>query len=250
MRFTRSQAVFHTQRHLERTTSPRMQMGLIVTLTGLSGLLWSFTLLQAGVESMVWRYPLALAGAYLVFLFMLWLWLRTNGEDYADVPDLTNLEPNGNGRTTADPVHSSGGEFGGGGASGSFSDSSLGATPDVGALPSFSDATSSVAEADELAIPLVAVLLVIGLALASLYVVYMAPMLFAELLFDGLLSYTLYRRWRSADSQHWLTTAVQRTLLPFGMTAVFLVLVSVTMSVYAPEAHTLGQVIHHAKNQP
>jgi hypothetical protein len=44
-------------------------------------------------------------------------------------------------------------------------------------------------DADELAIPLIALVLAIGLALASLYVVYMAPVLFAERLFDGVLSY-------------------------------------------------------------
>src|SRR6185436_19469789 len=99
---------------------------------------------------------------------------------------------------------------------------------------------------DELAIPIIAIVLAIGLALASLYVVYVAPMLFAELLFDGVLSYTLYRRLRKADSSHWIITAMSRTAVPFALTAFFLFAVGAAMAVYAPGAHSLGEVVHHA----
>lgn len=42
--------------------------------------------------------------------------------------------------------------------------------------------------------PLVAIALAVGLALASLYVVCIAPMLFAAVLVDGALSHALFRR--------------------------------------------------------
>ena len=97
-----------------------------------------------------------------------------------------------------------------------------------------------------MAIPLLAIGLAIGLAFASLYVVYLAPALFAELLFDGVLSYTLYRRLRNTDSSHWLSTAFRRTVLPFALTAVFVALVGAGLAAYAPGAQTLGQALHAA----
>ncbi|TCO96867.1 hypothetical protein EV684_1284 [Rubrivivax gelatinosus] len=46
-------------------------MALLVALTGGFGLLASFTLLRLGLDSMALRYPLALAFAYLFFLFLI-----------------------------------------------------------------------------------------------------------------------------------------------------------------------------------
>ncbi len=245
VRFTRSHIVVRLSRGLERDSFPRLQMGFIVFFTGAAGLLCSFLLLRAGVESMALRYPLALAGAYIFFLFLLWLWLRAKASDWIDSLDPTDAV-SGTGPSSAPQSFSSGGggDFAGGGASGSFDGP---------------DSTSSVADSvplpevaagpGEFAIPILAVVLAIGLAVASLYVVYIAPELFAELLFDGALSYTLYRRLSAANRSHWLGTAVRRTLVPFGLTAVFLVAVGAAMADYAPEARSIGQAIHHSSNR-
>lgn len=221
-------------------------MTLIVALTGATGLLASFILLRAGVDSMMVRYPLALVFAYLIFLLLLWLWLRTKPEDYLDVPDLSGLPGRGSGDVSI-PFRGGGGDFGGGGASGSFD-----GPADAGvSIPSssISDAAGSIVDADEVAIPIVAVALAIGFAVASLYVIYIAPILFAELMVDGALSYALYRHLRSEDSPHWLATACRRTVLPFGATAVFLAIVGAAMSAYAPGARSVGEVMHHTPAQ-
>ena len=73
----------------------------------------------------------------------------------------------------------------------------------------------------------------------------LAPGLFAEILFDGALSYTLYRRLRRRDSPHRLSTAFGQTAWPFGITAVFLMLVGAAMAAYAPGAHSIGEVAHY-----
>jgi len=253
-RLTRSLVVLRLQRELEEGSWPRLQMSLIVALTGAAGLLFSFLLLRAGVEGMALRYPLALAGAYAVFLFLLWLWLRTQASDYGDVPDPTGLLPDpggGGGSCEASlPMQAGGGgDFGGGGASASFDGPGSGwaggeASPPSSSSSSIGDAVGSF-DAAELAIPLIAVALAVGLALASLYVVYVAPVLFAELLLDGALSYTLYRRLRAGDdSPHWFTTALRRTALPFALTAVFLAAVGWALSAYAPGARSLGEALH------
>lgn len=78
-------------------------------------------------------------------------------------------------------------------------------------------------------------------------VVYSAPLLFAELLVDGVLTVGLYRRLRGMESQHWLETAIKRTAWPFAITAVLVFASGWGMQKYAPEAHTIGQVMVHAK---
>lgn len=281
IRITRSLAIVRLQRQLERKSYPRLQMGFIVALTGAAGWLCSFLLLHTGIHSMALRYPLALGGAYVAFLFLLWVWLRTSASDYADLTDPTDLKPRDSGgplvwrrisasdyadlpdlmprdsgNTLPSMASGGGGDFGGGGASGSFGGATLKeavedapSTPEV--LSAVGDAAGSSFDADELAIPLIAIALAVGLALASLYVVYLAPALFAELLFDGVLSYTLYRRLRTADSQHWLGTAFRRTVLPFGLTAVFLMAVGAALGAFAPGAHSLSEALHYqAPNEP
>lgn len=234
----RRQLVQQLQQRLERHGWPRVQMSLLVALTGGAGLLASFLLLQAGLHILWLRYPLALGVAYLVFLALLWLWLRTRAEDYADAGvlfDDVNVAPGGGDASAL--ASGEGGDFAGGGASASFD-----APADASPLAEL----GSVGDADEFAIPLVVIALAIGLALSSLYVVYAAPALFAELLLDGALSATLYRRLRGLESSHWIETAVRRTALPFLLTAVFLGLSGAAMQWHAPQARSLGDVLHPA----
>ncbi len=220
-------------------------MILLVSLTGGFGLLSSFVLLHLGVDAMALRYPLALACAYVFFLFLIWLWLRSNAQDYLDAPDLTDLLP---GRSSGFAEFSGcGGDFGGGGASGSFDGPSAPTEgPGGSTLGAVKDAAEAVTDADEFTIPLVVIALAVGIAVASLYIVYIAPVLFAEVLLDGALSYVLLRRLRKQDRRHWIASAFRRTLWPFIGTAVFLMIVGAAMSAYAPGAHSLGQVMHHS----
>jgi hypothetical protein len=237
------------RRRLEEESFPRIQMTLIVALTGAMGLFASFLLLRAGLDSMVVRYPLSLAFAYLFFLFLLWLWLRTKPEDYLDVPDFSNASLTRGSVEMPLPIRGGGGEFGGGGASGSFDGPAFASSEASSPLPSIGDAVGSVGDADEIAIPIVAVALAVGLAAASLYVIYIAPVLFAEVMVDGALSYALYRRVRGENPQHWLATACRHTVFPFAATALFLALLGVAISVYAPGARSVGDVIRNAAAQ-
>lgn len=77
--------------------------------------------------------------------------------------------------------------------------------------------------------------------------VYSAPVLFAELLVDGVLSASLYRRLRGLETRHWLETAFRRTALPFALTAAIVSASGWGILLYAPEAHSIGDVISHSK---
>ena len=236
-------------------------MTLLVSLTGGAGLLASFVMLHAGVHSMALRYPLALTIAYAAFLLLLWLWLRTKADDWTDIPDAGLDLPIPTGRGAGSWTSGGGGNFGGGGASANFDapmplqalapGKSGSVSSDVGSgladgLGSIGDA----ADADELVIPLLVIALAVGLALSSFYVIYSAPTLFAELLLDGALSASLYKRLRGIERRHWVSTALRRTALPFVLTALLLAAVGWGLQTAAPGAHSVGEAIHHVSAAP
>ena len=231
---------------LERDGFPRLQMLLLVTLTGASGFVASYILLHAGFVEMWLRYLASFGVAYLTFLFLLWLWLRTRAEDYADLPDISGSPSSGSG-SSGTCYGGKGGDFGGGGASGSLDapSESFSVVGDSGS--SVGDALGSAAEAEEFAIPLIVLILLGAVLFSSLFMIYSAPILFAELLVDGVLSASLYRRLRGLETRHWLETALRRTAFPFALTAAIVSASGWGMALYAPEAHSIGDVISHSK---
>jgi len=214
----RRQEIDRARQRLERDGFPRLQMALLVALTGAAGFIASYALLHAGVQAM---------------------WLRTRAEDYVDIQDL----PLPSARDTAEPAFGGkGGGFDGGGASADVDHPGDG-TSLVG------DAAEAVAGADELAIPL-GIIVVLGLLLfSSLWVVAGAPLLFAELLVDGVLAASLYRRLRGLDTRHWLDTAIRRTCLPFAVSAALLAGAGWIMQQAVPDARSMGDVVLHLRSR-
>lgn len=231
---------------LERDSFPRLQMLLLVTLTGASGFVASYILLHAGFVEMWLRYLASFSVAYLMFLFLLWLWLRTQAENYADIPDISGSPSFGSGSSNA-YYSGKGGDFGGGGASSSFDIPSDNVSIMADPSSSVGEVLGTVAEAEEFAIPLAVLVLLGAMVFSSFFIIYSAPVLFAELLVDGVLSASLYRRLRGLETHHWLETALRRTALPFALTAAIASASGWTMTLYAPEAHSIGDVISHAK---
>lgn len=64
------EAYFHRQRF------PRLTLGLILTVTGATGFGVSYLLLHGGMDAMWLRYPLAVLGAYGLFLLLIRLWVE------------------------------------------------------------------------------------------------------------------------------------------------------------------------------
>lgn len=247
----RNRAVARMRARLEREHYPRLQMGWIVTLTGLAGLAASFIMLQAGLRAMGPRYFCAMVVAYAAFFLMLWLWLRTRGE----VPDLS-AGGGGGADSAAAPrlFEGAGGTFDGAGASGDYevmsgvADLADGASSAVGVGDVAGGVGEAAGAAGDAAAPL-AVLAVLALAagivFSSFFVIYSAPVLFAELLVDGALAAGLYRGLRGVDQRHWMESALRRTFVPFLLTTLFVTSVGWGMGRYAPEAHSIGEVLQH-----
>lgn len=244
--FHRHREIQKVRSDLERDSFPRLQMLLLVSLTGTSGFVASYILLHAGFVEMWLRYLAAFGVAYLMFLVLLWLWLRTRAEDYNNLPDMSG-SPTSDSGSSGTYFSGKGGDFGGGGAS-----SSIDAPPEHISVigdsgSSIGDALSTVAEAEEFAIAIVVLALAAAMIFSSLYMIYSAPTLFAELLVDGVLSMKLYRRLRGLEAQHWLETALRRTALPFALTAVVVSASGWAMALYAPNAHSIADVISYSK---
>lgn len=241
-RLTRHQEVQRVRRQLETFSFPRLQMLMLVTLTGMAGFIASALLLSGGMLIMWSRYLAALGIAYLVFLGLLWIWLRWRPDDWYDAPDAINAlptPPHSHAHTNEVGAHD--GHFGGGGASGSFDT----VAPDDAPGEVVGEALSAAAQAEEFAIPLVVVIFLVSLLLSSLFLVWSAPTLFAELLVDGVLSASLYRRLRGLQPQNWIMTAIRRTAWPFATTALIVAALGWGMAIYAPGAHSIGEVIAH-----
>ncbi len=250
-RQARAQAVERTRRLLLRQGWPRLQMALILLLTGCAGFLVSFVLLRAGLTQMWLRYPVAILTAYAVFLLLLRVWLslqrprESRSSVEADVSnvgfDLVNAT--GSGRGHAAPTFGGGGDFGGGGAGGSWAQS-LGGSSSGGQSGVLGDLDLDFGDEGCGVIVAVIALLaaIIGGLLITLYVVYAAPALLAEILVDGLLVSGLYKSLKDVEQRHWLRTAVSKTLLPMLLVLILFILAGYVMQRAVPEAHSVGDI--------
>ena len=239
----RSKKIAQLRHKLNHDGYPRLQMMLLVAITGVAGFVASFLLLHGGVTLMWLRYLIAFVIGYVVFLGLLWLWLRTTASDYVDVPDFIPTGSISNGSPA--PMVGRGGSFDGGGASGHFESPATAYAPvdlPAGDGKEWSE-VANIADADEFAVPLIALACVLGLALSSLWIVYTAPLLFAELLVDGALAASLYKRLKGLETNHWLETAISRTVIPFLLTAALFVCAGAAIQHYAPDVLTLGQAL-------
>jgi hypothetical protein len=241
---TRAVAVERMRARLLRQGFPRIQMFILVSLTGLAGFGASAAMLLAGIDTMALRYVLAMGVAYIVFLLLLWVWLRTSAADYLDPAVQVGSGNDGPAGRSVDGE----GDFVGGG--GSFDGGGASAHVDFGPKSSGIEAIAEkpfevIGQAEEGAIPLAIVLIAIGIALSSVFVIWSAPLLFAEILVDALLAAGLYRRLRTLNPQHWMLAALRRTMLPFILTTLTVAGAGWGMQAYAPEARSLGEVLAH-----
>ncbi|HEX8564627.1 MAG TPA: hypothetical protein VF648_03090 [Pyrinomonadaceae bacterium] len=221
-------------------TLPRFQMSLILLLTGFVGFLSSFLLLHSGISQMWLRYPLAILSAYIAFLLLLRLWLAVQRyQGNFDLPIDGSFS--GTSSTSGDFSFGGGGDFAGGGAGGSWGNSVSTSHSDSGGSPIF-DGISFDFDLEELGLLILAIVALLGGIVASLYVVYIAPVLLAEILVDGFLLRGLYKRAEHIERMHWLKTAVRKTLLPALLCVLFFGIAGGALQAIAPEAKSIGEV--------
>lgn len=205
-----------------RMAVPRVQMMLLLAAAGGAGFLTSYGLLQLGLDLMALRYPLAVGVAYLVFflLLRLWLTLQSDPDESLDGLDLAvdvadaGLDAMSFGSSTPMPV----------------------------AKPSGPSLDVGIPDLDE-GIFLVVIAAVAAVVLGAVfYVIYLAPLLLAEVLVDGVLLVAFYKRLKRPEPEHWALCAVRRTWIPAIIVAVTFFFAGVIFQSLAPDARSIGGV--------
>lgn len=244
------------KQRLERTGWPRFQMTLIVVLTGTVWFLSGYLMLRAGLRVIYIRYAAALGCAYVAFVLLIWFWLwrercalsrPSDGKAVrtsASSPSSPGPERNGHGpglehvADAADLVD----------LMSAAVDAGRGSTESVAAESASSGAEGLAAGAadGEGCIIVVVGAVALSALIAAGYIVYISPILFAEVLLDGALSVGLRRRIGRIEERHWLESAVAQTWIPFAIVLVLLVVAGAMMHRYAPEAATLGEVLGYS----
>ena len=203
---------------------PRLTLGLLVTVAGFVGFLFSHFLLHHGFEKMWQRYPLAVMGGYLVFLIQLRLWVEIERTRYnpnevtvtTDLPvdkvEMTILDRFQNrDHSWIEWLDVTGLDFG----DGCF----------VGCL----------------------FLLVIGLvggAITTFVSFFIAgPGFLAEVFLDAVVVTMFYRHLKTAAREHWLGTAVKGTWRSVLLTAAALSVIGAGLDFFAPQSHSIGPAL-------
>jgi hypothetical protein len=216
----RARAARGMRRYFERRRWPRLSLGLVMVFTGLSGFGISYVLLRLGMDAMWQRYPLAVLGAYAVFLLLLRLWVEIERAtfDPEDPEVLAALEAGAREPTTKSTKK----------------DSWLDwlDIPDIGGVDSAEGCAVGILIAAALGLIVVMVTMVAG-----------APVLIGEVAMDVFLVSILYRRLKAAEREHWLAAAVRQTWMHVLAAAALLAIIGGCLDMLAPGADTLGEAI-------
>jgi hypothetical protein len=229
-------------------------MSLILVGVSFSGLIVSKLLLETGLRSMIIRYSIAVAISYFLFFGLIKLWLlylqrsskvvsSEKGSDISGFFDLTT-PPN----LSAGSIVSHGGEFGGAGASGDWSDSPLGSgiVPVSDAPQSGLVSKGSVLDDIDIGDGGI-VLIVLGVLLALIfgvgfYLVYAAPTILSETAVQVMLASSLVRTSKTMDNPDWVGSIFKATWVPFAIVMILSIAIAWISAHYCPGAAKLSDV--------
>lgn len=260
------------KRYLVQRFYTRFHMSLILASSGLAAMLTNWVLLHGGVHVMWMRYPIAVFMAYLTFLAGVWLWLRYVGmgqrsgvgEALVDNDDVPNVSLGGGGSVDLPAgLGKGGGQFAGGGASGSWAEGNQ--TPmlaasmqsNAGSAASSSSKSSSGfgsfgdfgdLDGDAIMLLVIAFMLAASIFFLSGYVIWFAPDILGEAAFGAVLAGGLAKPIQRHDSEGWVVGVVKKTWWPFAIVLVLSLAVAIYAAVNYPGARTFGQAISMAIN--
>ena len=233
----------------------RLHMFVILGGTFAIALATTKILLASHLTNLAWRYGIAVTAAFAGFLGFVRVWLgyirvcatRSQQRD-ADWFNGFNFSSGGSGGSLPSPssvFRGGGGSFGGGGASGSWGDPVASPSPPVVAVPvahsSGSGGGFNLGDCvdDDLGLIILAVLLVVAIAAAALYLVYAAPAILGETAFQAALTASLANQTKKVDHASWLGSIIKATILPFIGICALAVLVGWYAQQHCPSATRL-----------
>lgn len=210
------------KKRLLAKTFVRFHMSLILMGTIGAGVLTSRLLLSMGIGAIMFRYALDVAGAYLVFLLLvrLWLWYVHSQTVPSDTLDILADE------AEFPSLNFSSGTSSGGGSSGGGS-----WLPDL----------NIDIDGEGLLIIILFAILVIGIVLAGGYLIWMAPEILGEAAFDVLVAGGLTGVINRLEKQGWIVGVVRGTILPFLIIFALTMALAYGIHSICPNAATLRE---------
>jgi len=208
---SRQEAVGRLAKHLQQTGTPRLDLLLILVLTGAVGLTASLILLQLGLAWMWLRYLIGGCLAYGFFLLSLRYWAQ---RQIRRLELLVGLEPS---RKDTERIQGSPWGF-------------------------LTDAAEIVSLADASAVGcfVIIAMVVIGILIG---VVAWAPTLLAEALLDCMLMAGLWHRMKREGIVPGMSGAFRATRLPAAIVIACLGLSGFLLQVIVPTARSIGDVL-------
>jgi len=231
----------------------RFHMALILLGTILSGIIFSKILLIAGLNHIVVRFSLVLIFAYLCFFILMKLWLhyltgpfrRSSGaENLMDATDAITSIPDFSSSSGAPNISGHGGDFGGGGASGAWTDAggvaeTTSSAGDAAAEAAGETVSSLADEGGIILIPIVLFLII--LFGGGIYLIYEAPAILSEAAFEIVLAATLIKKAKKIDSPSWMGSVFRATWPAFALTLVITIITGWIVMAYCPQANKITE---------
>jgi len=218
------------RRGLLKYGSPRLQMFVMLTFTGLAGFYASVQLNSLGIHAMWLRYPLAVLAAYLAFFASVWLWIQLvlSRDDFSQVirDEIRETIIDRAGEPVDIPVPNGDG-----------------AGMDIDILPDTPDIPDIGIDIDDIFVAIAIAAVIIVLAGASFYLVWTAPAFLGEVLLDALALSAFYRRIRNLQREHWALGVLKRTWFLFLVTAAVFAFLGYLLQGDNPSIRTIGDFI-------
>lgn len=215
----------------------RFHMSLLLVATTSCGVLASKLLLMAGLTSVLVRYPVAVALAYLVFVGLTKLWVAYV---LIDVPARRAVGPDGG--SSFDPANIDLPGRGSGGPSGGTS-MSFGGGDAGGHWFSFPNLNLDIDLDDGIWILALLVLVLFG---AGGYLIYVAPEILPDIALNALLASCLTGAAKKAEAKGWLRSVFGATWIPLVLIMATTIGLAVTVHRTCPSAPKLMDAFHCA----
>jgi hypothetical protein len=251
-RLSDAQVAVKFRQRIVRQYFVRFHMGLILSATTASGLIFSKLLLLAGLTSIPVRYPLAVILAYLVFVGMMRMWVgyvlidkparRRSGSGWdlssVDLPDFGGAPTGGN---SGSSFAFGGGDSGGGGASDAWGvgDAIPSGGSSSGGGSSFPSLDLDIDLDDGIGILLVLAALVLAIFGAGGYLIYAAPEILPDIAFNALLAGCLTGAVKRAETKGWVHSVFRSTWIPLTLVLLMTIGLAVVIHRHCPGAPKL-----------
>ena len=221
----RSRAKAALESYFYRRSFPRITLTLLLLITGAAGFLISYGMLRAGVLHMWIRYPVAVLVSYALLLGLIRIWVEIERARFDPLDaDIEGTSVDCDGPRFASLRGSDGSWF------------------------DWLDLPSPDLDWGEGCLAAIVLMVLVGLVLVLVTTIAAAPTLIAEVFLDAFIVTVLYRRLRVAQKEHWLGTALRKTIGRALLTALLLGIGGWALEMMAPGAHSIGKAIEQIRS--